>query len=117
MVKYMLATYLFPAEAFYFIGQKQDNKKTLIVEDPLAKELISLVIESMGEGIASIFKIEYYQGGASMLKKQIAGYLSQADLNKFIFFDGDQDTGITFDPEKDLLVKDKTSKFLKQKIF
>ena len=107
----------FPAEAFYFIGQKQDNKKTLIVEDPLAKELISLVIESMGEGIASIFKIEYYQGGASMLKKQIAGYLSQADLNKFIFFDGDQDTGITFDPEKDLLVKDKTSKFLKQKIF
>lgn len=106
----------FPAEAFYFIGQKQDNKKTLIVEDPLAKEIIDSIIESMGVGVTSIFNVEYFQGGATMLKKQIAGYLSEADLNKFIFFDGDQDRGVAFNPKTDLLVKDRNSTFLKNKI-
>jgi hypothetical protein len=106
----------FPAEAFYFIGQKQNNKKTLIVEDPLAKELIGSIIESMGDAVASIFNVDCFQGGATMLKKQIAGYLSKTDLNKFIFFDGDQKPPITFDPETDLSSKNRNSKYLKEKI-
>jgi len=105
-----------PSEAFYFIGQKQNNIKTIIVEDSLAKELLDSIIKSMGDQVVPLFSVEFFQGGATMMKKQIAGFLSESDKNKFIFFDGDQDTGVTFDPKVDLTEENRTSKFLKDKI-
>lgn len=106
-----------PSEAFYFIGQKQNDIKTIIVEDSLAMELINSIIKSMGEQVTPIFSVEFYQGGATMMKKQIAGYLSETDKSKFVFFDGDQDSGNTFNPETELTDENRTSVFLKKKIF
>ena len=81
----------YPEEAFYYIGQKPTKEYTIIVEDKLSKEIINSVLNEKGQDTASLFKIEFYPGGHSVIKKDfITVYSQESKKNKFIIFDGDQ---------------------------
>ncbi|WP_321420151.1 AAA family ATPase [uncultured Methanomethylovorans sp.] len=80
-----------PEEAFYYIGQTLPTKKKIIVEDKLAKYLIESVIKSIGDDCASLFDVEFYPGGHTIIKSDfIKVYSQNSDNNIFIIFDGDQ---------------------------
>ncbi|WP_159429236.1 ATP-dependent nuclease [Methanohalophilus halophilus] len=79
-----------PDEAFYYIGQSISSTKKIIVEDQLAMDIIKAVIDEIGEDCASIFDIEFYPGGHSIIKSDFIRVYSQDESNVFIIFDGDQ---------------------------
>jgi energy-coupling factor transporter ATP-binding protein EcfA2 len=80
-----------PHEAFYHLEQTNPARKTLIVEDFLSKEIINGVLKEMGDATASLFQINFYTGGASVIKNHFINVYSHAnETNKFIVFDGDQ---------------------------
>ncbi|QII09437.1 hypothetical protein KsCSTR_00580 [Candidatus Kuenenia stuttgartiensis] len=80
-----------PGEAFYHLEQTNLARKTLIVEDLLSKEIINGVLKEMGDATASLFQINFYTGGASVIKNHFINVYSHAnETNKFIVFDGDQ---------------------------
>lgn len=80
-----------PDEAFYHLEQTNPAKKTLIIEDLLSREIINGVLKEMGEATASLFQVNYYSGGASVMKNHFINVYSNAnEINKFIIFDGDQ---------------------------
>lgn len=81
----------YPEEAFFYIGQKPTKEYIIIVEDKLSKEIINSVLNEKGQETASLFKIEFYPGGHSVIKKDfITVYSQESKKNKFIIFDGDQ---------------------------
>lgn len=80
-----------PEEAFYYIGQTLPTKKKIIVEDHLAKNLIESVIKSIGDDCASLFDVEFYPGGHTIIKSEfIKVYSQNLENNIFVVFDGDQ---------------------------
>lgn len=107
-------------EAFYHIELPNPHKKTLIVEDALAKMIVESVLTTFGKGSQSLFEVQFYPGGESVLKSDyIKVYSLESTSTKFIIFDGDQKfTDSHFDPstlpEKDISIKVLTEKIRKQ---
>lgn len=89
--KFNVTNSITPDEAFYHLEQTTPARKKIIVEDLLSKEIISGVLKKMGQAIASLFQINFYNGGASVIKNHFINVYSHSnELNKFIIFDGDQ---------------------------
>jgi len=89
--KFNIKNQITPDEAFYHLEQTNPAKKTIIVEDLLSKEIITSVLTEMGGAILSLFQVNFYSGGASIIKNHFINVYSHAnDWNKFFVFDGDQ---------------------------
>lgn len=89
--RFLIKENLTPEEAFYHIEFPIENRKNIIVEDVLAKEIISGVLGKMGEESQNLFNVKFNPGGESVIKKEfITVYCREANKKDFIFFDGDQ---------------------------
>ncbi|HBM16113.1 MAG TPA: hypothetical protein DD381_07225 [Lentisphaeria bacterium] len=89
--KFNVTNEVTPDEAFYHLEQTSSANKTLIVEDLLSKEIVNGVLKEMGNATASLFQVNYYTGGASVIKNNFINVYSHSnELNKFVIFDGDQ---------------------------
>ncbi len=78
-----------PQEAFLHLGHTITNKKTIIVEDILAKKILNKILENIGG--KELFEIKYFPGGESRLKQDFMNVYSKEESKKhFIVFDGDQ---------------------------
>jgi predicted ATPase len=81
----------YPNEAFFTLGQFTSDKVNIIVEDELARNIVSAVISTLGEEKHSLFNVSYYPGGAQTIKKSLVKhYAIHEDTNTFVIFDGDQ---------------------------
>ncbi|NWJ52537.1 MAG: AAA family ATPase [Bacteroidetes bacterium] len=89
--RFIIKENLTPEEAFYHIELPLDNKKNIIVEDILAKEIVQAVLKRMGEESLNLFNIKFNPGGESVLKKEfIPVYCRDNNRHDFVIFDGDQ---------------------------
>lgn len=79
--------------AFSEIGREFDNKKTIIVEDRLAKHIIESVAKIIPGDINNQINVVFPPGGDANIKKMIAGFL-EIHERKYVVFDGDQYTGV-----------------------
>jgi predicted ATPase len=115
--KFNVKNEITPDEAFYHLEQTNPARRTLIVEDVLSKDIISGVLKEMGADTESLFQIDYYSGGASVIKNNFINVYSHSkELNKFIIFDGDQKkVDKHFDPDS-LVVAEQTTERFKQEI-
>jgi predicted ATPase len=106
-----------PHEAFFHLEQTSSTRKTFIVEDLLSKQIVNGILHEMGESVASLFHVNFYTGGASVIKNHFINVYSQAgELNKFIIFDGDQkQVEKHFNPDL-LLEAEQTNERLKKEI-
>jgi predicted ATPase len=78
-------------EAFFHIEFPVDNRKNIIVEDVLAKEIIEGVLSKIGEETKNLFNVKYNPGGVSVIKREFATvFCREENVKDFIFFDGDQ---------------------------
>lgn len=66
-----------PEQAFFHIGSHVENKKLIVVEDHLAKELIEAVARSMGDGFADLIHVTYRPGGADAIVSKYAPLFSE----------------------------------------
>ncbi len=113
-----------PEEAFYYIGQTLPTKKKIIVEDHLAKNLIESVIKSIGDDCASLFDVDFYPGGHTIIKSDFMKVYSQnSNNNIFIVLDGDQslvtshfDVGTIPSSYFEVSKQDELIKYLQEKI-
>ncbi len=89
--RFLIKENLTPEEAFYHIEFPIDNRKNIIVEDVLAKEIISGVLGKMGDETTNLFNIKFNPGGESVIKKEfIPVYCREENKKDFVIFDGDQ---------------------------
>lgn len=79
-----------PKNAFYYIGEEVEDKKTIIVEDKLSQELLISVALEMSNTNMNLINVQFHAGGAKEIKKSIATYSKLDEKNKFIIFDGDE---------------------------
>jgi predicted ATPase len=80
-----------PEEAFYFIGFPNPSKKTIYVEDKLAKHLIDFVIKAYSDKAKEdCFDVIIIPGGNGSMKKHIATYAQNNNYNVYFYFDGDK---------------------------
>ena len=88
-----------PSEAFHFLGHPIENKRLIIVEDRLAKEMFDSVLgEDAAE--ASMLEVRHFPGGASVMKQDATVYMRDPKPPKFLVFDGDENPKIeVFDPK------------------
>ncbi len=78
-----------PENAFIHIGRSYSDKKIIIVEDELAKMIISKVIEETNNN--DIFEVRFSPGGESRIKQEDMLVHSKEDHSRyFVVFDGDQ---------------------------
>ncbi|MFV5371720.1 ATP-dependent nuclease [Acinetobacter pittii] len=93
----LVSQYSSADEAFLELGEDLIDIKYIYVEDKAAQAIIERVIYLSPELNYDLFKIIYFGGGAEQLYKVVGCSASvEKNNNKFIFFDGDQDTGIAF---------------------
>jgi hypothetical protein len=79
-----------PQEAFYELEISDSNdKKQIIVEDKLAKNILEMLLNKIGKDVFNTFEIKYLPGGSSALKQRLASYM-EIDFKPIIIFDGDQ---------------------------
>lgn len=79
-----------PKEAFYELEiSDSNNKKQIIVEDKLAKNILEMILDKIGKDVLNTFEIKYLPGGASALKQRLVSYM-EIDFKPIIIFDGDQ---------------------------
>lgn len=102
---------VFFQNAFLELGSDIVDKKHIIVEDDMAKNIIDKILKE--EGLDELLQIDFYPGGASNIKKYtILTYSKTKVKNRYIIFDGDQ----KFDEIPDfstILEVNKTEKNLK----
>jgi predicted ATPase len=79
-----------PTNAFYYIGEDVENKKSIIVEDKLTNELIESVAKDISLATSNQINVQFPSGGSKEIKKSIAWYSKLNEENKFIIFDGDE---------------------------
>jgi predicted ATPase len=77
-------------EAFHFIGQELENKREIIVEDKLAKEIVESVLREMGQAAGSAFQVTFRPGGDSAIKQAAVVYSSEHMGTKYILLDADK---------------------------
>jgi predicted ATPase len=89
--RFLIKENLTPEEAFYHIEFPIDDRKNIIVEDVLAKEIISSVLGKMGEETKNLFNVKFNPGGESVIKKEfIPVFCREENRKDFVIFDGDQ---------------------------
>lgn len=89
--------------AFYNIGYHEDGRrKTIFVEDRLAREVVSLALKKLGEATFKSVDVRYMPGGSSVLLDQYLVPLSLIGKKDCLFvLDGDEEkAGIEIIPEK-----------------
>jgi predicted ATPase len=81
-----------PAEAFYHIGEPLAGKKTILVEDGLAREIILRVIRAKdNEAFQNQFDVRYGHGGSKTLWSHLLPtYASDRRKDVMVFLDGDE---------------------------
>ena len=89
--RFLVKENLTPEEAFYHIEFPVDNKKSIVVEDVLAKNIIDGVLKSMGEETANLINVKFNPGGESVIKQEfIPVFCREKNTTDYVFFDGDQ---------------------------
>lgn len=103
----LVSQYSSADEAFLELGDDPVDIKYIYVEDKAAQTIIERVIFLSSELNPDLFKIIYFGGGAEQLYK-IVGCSACIDgnNNKYIFFDGDQNTEIPFPKFETLTMAD-----------
>jgi predicted ATPase len=88
--KFEVQNETYPAEAFHHLGSLLHSKKTIIVEDKLAKKIVEKALKLIGN-IHQDYDVEYYPGGVdSLIGKYIPYHSIQKDNNLWYLLDGDQ---------------------------
>ncbi|MFN0291586.1 AAA family ATPase [Pedobacter helvus] len=79
-------------QAFAKIGEtiNKSHQKTIVVEDSLGKDILDLVIESLGKDYPLLFNIVYFPGGAEDIYKSSVLYSQEREELKYIILDGDK---------------------------
>ncbi|MDF0706965.1 ATP-dependent nuclease [Flagellimonas okinawensis] len=89
--RFLVKENLIPEEAFFHIEFPIDNRKNIVVEDILAKEIVEGVLDKMGEETRNLFNVKFNPGGESVIKKEfITVYCREQNMKDYVFFDGDQ---------------------------
>ncbi len=89
--RFLVKENLTPEEAFFHIEFPVDNRKNLVVEDVLAKEIVIGILDKMGAETRNLFNVKFNPGGVSVIKKEfITVFCREEKAKEFIFFDGDQ---------------------------
>ncbi|EMG3894860.1 TPA: ATP-dependent endonuclease [Klebsiella pneumoniae] len=79
-----------PEESFFILGERIE-KKTIIVEDRLAKKFVEKALKIGGDGLFNSFDVQYCPGGAGSIYQNIALPLCIAKVKNVMFLlDGDQ---------------------------
>lgn len=105
---------IIPAEAFFYIGEKI-AKKTIFVEDILAKRIVMKSLEK-NKAMLNSFDIKYIPGGASTLIQNIAvSHFLSKTADSIFLLDGDQEHSIDIpDPiEIPIVDNDKLAEIIK----
>ncbi|GAB9241395.1 ATP-dependent nuclease [Bradyrhizobium diazoefficiens] len=81
-----------PAEAFYHIGEPLPGKKTILVEDGLARDIILRVIRAKNnEAFQQQFDVRHGAGGSKTIWSHLLPTYAADDRNDvLVFFDGDE---------------------------
>lgn len=104
-------------EAFESIGIEIDdgNKKTIILEDTTAKEIVDAIINELKGDFRLLLITKYYPGGAPNIYKRAVSYSEEGEINKFILLDGDQ-LKVKHDPSHFTLEQSNDVDFLSEKL-
>jgi len=87
-----------PSEAFHFLGHPVETKRTVIVEDRLAKAVFDHILKE-DPAEASMLDVRHYPGGASVMKRDAVIYSREPPPGKFLVFDGSERPPVAvFDP-------------------
>lgn len=115
--KFNVTNEITSGEAFYHLEQTNPACKSLIVEDLLSKEIITGVLKEIGDATKSLFHVNFYTGGASVIKNHFINVYSHSnELNKFIIFDGDQKLVLQhFNPDQ-IIEAEQTNERLRHEI-
>jgi len=115
--RFLVKENLTPEEAFYHIEFPLNEKKTIIVEDILAQEILSAVLAKMGDESQNIFNINFNPGGETVLKREFAPvFCREINSKNYIYFDGDQRPSNPNPNWRSFPVSDLTSISLKSKV-
>lgn len=97
----------YPSEAFWHLEESITKKAMLVFEDKLALKITEGVLSNLGEDKRSIFQLNYFPGGSSVLKQDhISVYSRDGESNRFIIFDGDQNPNVEVPNIGDMPVQD-----------
>lgn len=115
--RFLIKEDMLPEEAFYHIEFPLDNRKTIIVEDKLAVEIIKAVLKRLGSETESLFNVKFFPGGESVIKNEFATvYCREPNSKEYLIFDGDQKKSDNHYDWKKFPTSDLTVDFLKEKI-
>ncbi|QRR02622.1 ATP-dependent nuclease [Dyadobacter sandarakinus] len=115
--RFLVKEDLTPEEAFYHIEFPIEARKTITVEDILAKEIVSAVLENMGEEVSNLFNVTYNPGGESVIKNEfIKIFCRESKSQNFVIFDGDQKPSSEHFDWRTAATTDLTVNFLQRKI-
>jgi len=99
----------FPEEAFFYLGEPVSGKTTVVVEDPLAKEIVLRAKRLVGEAVAGLFDICYFAGGAQTLWGHYTPVFSAEDRTDIlVLLDGDKRPSQSLPDPKTISVADES---------
>lgn len=91
--KFMVKENVLPELAFFHLEFSFDDKKNILVEDFLAKEILDAVLDESDKALKNLFFIKFNPGGETILKSEFIKVFCQDEKsNNFVVFDGDQKT-------------------------
>jgi predicted ATPase len=115
--RFIVKENLTPDEAFYHIEFPVENRKNIFVEDVLAKDIVSGVLEKMGKETKNLFDVKFNPGGETVMKKEfITVFCRESNQQDYIFFDGDQKPANFHYDWKNFATLDLSISLLKSKI-
>lgn len=115
--RFLVKENLYPEEAFYHIEYDQNDKKSITVEDKLAKQIIEGVLSEMGDAAKNLLNVKYNPGGETVIKKEFIKVFCLEEKNRnFVIFDGDQRTSGNHVDWRDFSANKINAKFLQKKI-
>ena len=89
--RFLVKENMLPTQAFFHIEFPVSDKKTITVEDSLAKDIVQKVLDKMGKETEALFNVKYNPGGSSVIKNEFATVYCREDNSKeYILLDGDQ---------------------------
>lgn len=74
-----------PEESFFILGERIE-KRTVIVEDRLAKRFVEKALKAGGEALLNSFEVKHFPGGAGSIFQTLAAPLCVANVKNVIFF-------------------------------
>lgn len=92
-----------PEEAFFHLGIRNIQKKTILVEDRLTKAIATKAIRGLGQAIHEQISIKYLPGGSDALLREYLPSFALTDRADVLFLlDGDQSPKYKAAQERDL---------------